>query len=58
MKSSPESAAIRLRLRVYLDVLVPRHRLVEDFLAEGALGSAQRIVNMVVVHVLKHEQGN
>ena len=56
MKFLPEPAAVRLRLRVDLDVFVPRHRLVEDFFAEGALGSALGLVDMRVVHVLKWER--
>ena len=56
MKFSPESASVRLRLRVDLDVLVPRHRLLEDFLTEGALNPAPGLVNMVVRHVLKQEK--
>ena len=53
VKSSPESAAVGLRLRVNLDVLVPRHLGFEDFLAEWALESALRVVNMDVMDVLK-----
>ena len=53
MKSSPESAAVGLRLRVNLDVLVPRHLGFEDLLAEWALESALRVVNMDVMDVLK-----
>ena len=56
IKFLPESAAIRLRLGVDLDVFVPRHRLVEDFFAERALGSALGLVDMCVVHVLKWER--
>ena len=53
---SPISATEWLRLRVYLNVLLPGHRLVENLFAHRALDAAFAVVNVVVMQVLKQQQ--